>query len=86
MKNWRLVTIIGCDTGLDWTITHENGAVRLTAMDGETVLVDEFTYLEEVLRFAEENWRWRWKEKRYNNIEESYDRNMDLLVSHVYLF
>lgn len=47
------VTIIGCDTGLDWTITHENGAVRLTAMDGETVLVDKYAYLEEVLRFAE---------------------------------
>ena len=47
------VTIIGCDKGLDWTITHENGAVRLTAMDGETVLVDKYAYLEEVLRFAE---------------------------------
>ncbi|MBR4961611.1 MAG: hypothetical protein IKY52_12015 [Clostridia bacterium] len=47
------VTIIGCDKGLDWTVAHENGAVRLTAMDGETVFVDEYAYLEEVLRFAE---------------------------------
>ena len=47
------VTIIGCDTGLDWTIRHDCRTVLLTAPDGTEAAVPYADYLYKVCRFAD---------------------------------
>ena len=47
------VTIIGCDTGLDWTIRHDGRTVLLTAPDGTEEAVPYSDYLYKVCRFAD---------------------------------
>jgi len=48
------VTIIGCDTGLDWTIRHDGRMVLLTAPDGTEAAVPYGEYLYKVCRFADQ--------------------------------
>ena len=47
------VTILGCDTGLDWTIRHDGRTVLLTAPDGTEESVPYSDYLYKVCRFAD---------------------------------
>ena len=47
------VTIIGCDTGLDWMIRHDGKTVLLTAPDRTAVEVPYGDYLYKVCRFAD---------------------------------
>lgn len=47
------VTISGCDNGLDWSVVHENGGVRLTLPSGEEEWVSLRDYRSEVIRFAD---------------------------------
>lgn len=47
------VTIIGCDTGLDWTIRHKDGQILLTAPGGEETAVEYYDYVYEVCHFAD---------------------------------
>jgi len=47
------VTIIGCDTGLDWAIRHENDSVHLTAPDGTETVVTLDEYRAEVFGFVD---------------------------------
>lgn len=47
------VTIIGCHTGLDWTITHDGDRVLLTLPDCAPVPVAKREYIAEVLRFTD---------------------------------
>ncbi len=47
------VTISGCDNGLDWSVVHENGGVKLTLPSGEEEWVPLQEYQREVLRFAD---------------------------------
>ena len=47
------VTILGCDTGLDWTIRHDGKNVLLTAPDGTEAAVSYSEYLYKVCRFAD---------------------------------
>ena len=47
------VTIIGCDSGTDWSVIHEDGRVKLVLESGETEYVDFADYQAEVFRFAD---------------------------------
>ena len=47
------VAIIGCDNGIDWTVRHENGGIRLITATGRQALIDKVLYRKEVLRFAD---------------------------------
>ena len=69
------VEIIGCDNGIDWTVLHENGMVKLITEKGNTVFAYYLQYKEEVLRFADtvENF---YKESLPKNIpEDEFERN-----------
>lgn len=47
------VTILGCDTGLDWATTHTPDAVCLTLADGTAFALDPDAYRAAVLAFAD---------------------------------
>lgn len=47
------VTIIGCDSGTDWSVIHEDGRVKLVLESGETEYVGFADYQAEVFRFAD---------------------------------
>ena len=66
------VIIIGCDTGLDWTITHEEDMVVLALPDGTSVTVEKRDYIVEVLRFADtvERYYIYSKQKKLNRINQ----------------
>jgi hypothetical protein len=69
------VEIIGCDNGIDWTVLHDNGMVKLINEKGNTVFAYYLQYKEEVLRFADtvENF---YKESLPKNIpEDEFERN-----------
>ena len=46
------VTILGCDTGLDWSVQHRDGKILLTLPSGQQETVSREAYRQEVLRFA----------------------------------
>lgn len=52
-KDLSAVTISGCDNGLDWSVIHENGGVKLLLPSGEEQLVLQSEYQAEVIRFAD---------------------------------
>ena len=69
------VSIIGCDTGTDWSVIHEDGRVKLVTESGVTEYVDFADYQAEVFRFAD-------KVEAYYNAckpkeipEDEFDRN-----------
>lgn len=69
------VSIIGCDTGTDWSVIHEDGRVKLVTESGVTEYVDLADYQAEVFRFAD-------KVEAYYNAckpkeipEDEFDRN-----------
>ena len=62
------VTIIGCDTGLDWSIRHDGRTVLLTAPDGTLADVPYGDYLYKVCRFADQ-------------VERYYDRCAQKVIS-----
>lgn len=69
------VEIIGCDNGIDWTVLHEDGMVKLITEKGNTVYTYYLQYKEEVLCFADtvENY---YKESVPKNIpEDEFERN-----------
>lgn len=47
------VTIIGCDTGTNWSTIHEGDFVRLILPSGQEEVVSLSAYRNEVLRFAD---------------------------------
>lgn len=52
-KDLSEVTISGCDNGLDWSVVHEDGGVKLTLPTGEAEWVPFSDYKDEVIRFAD---------------------------------
>lgn len=48
------VTIIGCDTGLDWSILHREDKILLVLPDGVEEWVNPPDYRAEVYRFADQ--------------------------------
>jgi hypothetical protein len=46
------VTVIGCNQGVDWTVLHEDGMVRMV-LEGESVTVPMDEYRAVVCRFAD---------------------------------
>lgn len=52
-KDLSQVTISGCDDGLDWSVVHENGGVKLILPSGESEWVSQQNYQAEVIRFAD---------------------------------
>ncbi|HFL3828698.1 TPA: hypothetical protein ACG3RW_004070, partial [Clostridioides difficile] len=51
-ENLDEVDIIGCDNGVDWTVLHEDGMVKLITEKRNTVFVYYLQYKDEILRFA----------------------------------
>ena len=52
-KDLSQVTILGCDSGLDWSVVHDGGGVRLILPSGEETWVPFGDYKAEVIRFAD---------------------------------
>ncbi|MCC3160260.1 hypothetical protein LJ737_23690 [Hymenobacter sp. 15J16-1T3B] len=46
--------VLGCPSGIDWTVQHEGDAVRLTTAAGTTAAVPSGEYRAQVLAFADE--------------------------------
>lgn len=69
------VTILGCDTGLDWATVHENGGVRITLPSGASEWVDLPAYRAQVFAFADkvEGYYRTCRPKRLP--ENEFDRN-----------
>ena len=47
------VSIVGCPNGIDWSVIHEDGAVKLILEDGREEAVPIGAYAAEVCRFAD---------------------------------
>ena len=47
------VSIIGCDNGIDWTVRHEDGGIRLITATGRQVVIDPTLYCSDVLEFSD---------------------------------
>ena len=48
------VLIVGCPNGIDASVLHENGAVKVTVQTGESKLISETVWKEAVLNFSTE--------------------------------
>lgn len=69
------VTIIGCPNGIDWSVEHEDGAIKITTKAGNETFEDMDEYKKEVFAFAD-------KVKAYYNqcspkkiLTDEYERN-----------
>lgn len=51
--NLSNVTIVGCDNGIDWSVFHENGDVKIVLKDGHEEIVSLDDYKKEVFKFAD---------------------------------
>lgn len=51
-KTLDQVDIIGCNNGVDWTVLHDNGMIKLITEEGNTVSLYYLQYKEEVMYFA----------------------------------
>jgi len=47
------VEILGCDNGLDWSVLHEHGEIKLITEDGNETAVSIADYTQEVYAFAD---------------------------------
>jgi len=47
------VEIGGCHNGIDWSVEHDEGMVKITTESGKVTLVDKMMYEEEVIKFAD---------------------------------
>ena len=47
------VTIVGCNSGIDWSVLHEGDEVRIVLEDGYSVTVPHDEYRREVFAFAD---------------------------------
>lgn len=47
------VYIMGCSNGIDWTVLHEDGYIKIILEDGETTLVEFEQYKQEVFALAD---------------------------------
>lgn len=50
-ENLDEVDIIGCDDGIDWTVLHENGMVKIITENKNTVYIYYLLYKKEILHF-----------------------------------
>ncbi|MCQ4921451.1 DUF3885 domain-containing protein [Tissierella carlieri] len=69
------VEILGCDNGIDWTVLHEDGMVKIVTDKGNTVFVYYFQYKEEILRFADIVENFYEKSLPKNIPEDEFERN-----------
>ena len=47
------VDICGCPNGLDWSVIHENGKIKLVTEAGNTTFIDIDIYKEEIYAFTD---------------------------------
>ena len=52
-KDLQNVTIAGCPEGIDWSVIHENGGIKLIAEDGYECEIDPEEYKAEAFAFAD---------------------------------
>lgn len=52
-KDLSEVSISGCGNGVDWSVVHENGGVKLILPSGASEWVSQQDYQAEVIRFAD---------------------------------
>lgn len=69
------VDIIGCNDGIDWTVLHDDGIIKLITESGNTAFLYYLQYKKEVMSFANivENY---YKESTIKTIpEDEFERN-----------
>ncbi|QQY78819.1 uncharacterized protein DUF3885 [Keratinibaculum paraultunense] len=69
------VDIIGCDNGVDWTVLHEDGMVKLITEKGNIVFIYYLQYKDEILRFADIVEDYYKKSLPKNISEDEFERN-----------
>lgn len=69
------VDIVGCDNGIDWTVVHDDGMVKLITEKGNTEFVYYLQYKEEVLKFADMVEDYYKKSLPKNMPEDKFERN-----------
>lgn len=47
------VEILGCCNGIDWSVIHEQGKIKIVTETNKTTIVDMYEYEEEVFAFAD---------------------------------
>lgn len=68
------VEIIGCDTGLDWSVIHENGKIKIILKTGEEESLDFSEYKTEVFKFCDEVYNYYKSSKPKNIPKDEFDR------------
>lgn len=61
------VTIQGCDTGINWTITHNNGTVEHLTDKGEKATIEKEDYKKLIFDFAD-------------NVEQFYNQSQPKII------
>ncbi len=74
-KDMSEVTISGCDHGMDWSVLHQNGGIKLVLPSGEGVWISMQEYRAEVLRFADKVERYYLTCKPKVIPADEFDRN-----------
>lgn len=52
-KDGKTVEVMGCPNGVDWSVIHEDGKIKLVTETGNEVYVDFEEYQREVFAFAD---------------------------------
>lgn len=68
------VTICGCPNGIDWSVLHVDGSVRLITDSGQTVDITPSEYAKEVIRLADQIEAF-YRASAPKIIEDQYDRD-----------
>jgi len=69
------VDISGCDYGVDWTVLHEDGRIKLITENGNETWIDFEKYKSEVLCFADEVEAYYKSSTSKHIPEDEFDRN-----------
>lgn len=51
-ENRDEVEIIGCDNGIDWTVLHDDGMIKIITESGNIVFLHYLQYKKQVIDFA----------------------------------
>ena len=69
------VEIVGCNSGVDWSVLHEGDSVRLVTESRKSTLVPIAEYREAVLAFADEIEQFYAASKRKKIPSDTFERN-----------
>ena len=70
------VDIVGCDNGIDWTVLHDDGMIKLITEKGNTEFIYYLQYKEEVLKFVDIVEKYYKKSLAKNIPEDEFERDV----------